>query len=99
MGLFSPTYRCRLCETKMRMHPHDPVYYCPRCGHRSDERIDESIVHGEDDVRYRPPPRRRPYQQDDRISPMYHNKAKNFSSHRWDVVDNRGYFGKKKRKR
>ena len=44
-------------------------------------------------------PRRQPYQQDDRISPMFQKKAEKFSSHKWDVVDNYGYLSKKKRRK
>ena len=52
--------------------------------------------HYEDDRR---PPTRKPYQQDDRLSPMYQKRAEKFSAHKWDVADNYGYFNKKKRKK
>jgi len=60
-----------------------------------ENRVD--VYHHEDD---RPrSPRRMPYQQDDRLSPMFQNRAEKFSSHDWDVVDNYGYFKKKKKRR
>ena len=59
-----------------------------------DERVDIHIH----DERNRHPVRRPPYQQDTRISPEFGERAKKFGTG-WDVVDNRGYFGKKKRKR
>ena len=99
MGLFSPRYSCRICGSRMREHPHEPVYYCPNCGHRRDERVNESILHVRNEYPYQPRERSLPYQQDDRVSPMYYNRAKKFSEHKWDAVDNYGYFGKKKRKR
>ena len=71
-------------------HPNRRRYYYDR-----EPAYREEHFYDERDRR----PVRRPYQQDERISPMYHNKAKNFSSHKWDVVDDSGYFGKKKRRR
>ena len=61
-----------------------------------EDRIDVYHHHIDDSPR---PPRRRPYQQDDRISPMFQKRAEEFSSHKRDVVDNYGYFGKKKKRR
>jgi hypothetical protein len=63
-------------------------------GQRQNNRMDIFVHH--DDGR---PPRRQPFQQDDRISPMFGDRAERFANHKWDVVDNYGYFGRKKKRK
>lgn len=60
-----------------------------------EDRVVDVYHHYDDRPRY---PRRSPYEQNV-ISPMFQKQAERASSHQYDVIDNYGYFGKKRHRR